>query len=202
MERMPDRAEDSVSRLQRNVVAVAAAALFAVGACAAPGGGATSAPPTPVPATGAPGSPAAAALTLELAQDATLGSYVAGKDGKALYIFTPDTGGASNCNDDCAANWPPLTVTMADNAAAAIGVTGELGTIARADGALQITLGGHPLYYFKNDLAAGDVKGQGLNDVWYLAGPDGSGVGAPAGGPGASDAPETTPCPPADRTCY
>ena len=74
---------------------------------------------------------------------------MAGKDGKSLYVFTPDTGTSSNCNDDCAANWPPLTVTMADDVAAGTGVTGTLGTITRADGSLQVTLGGHPLYYFK-----------------------------------------------------
>ena len=44
------------------------------------------------------------------------------------------------------------------------------------------------------------MNGQGLNDVWYLAAPDGTGIGmAPSG---ASAPPETTPCPPADRTCY
>ena len=205
MERMPQRTEDLAARLRRSVVAVAAATAFVVGACAAPGGGATTAPATPPAATAgtpttAPGTASAAALTLEVAQDATLGSYVAGKDGKALYIFTPDAGSTSNCNDDCAVNWPPLTVTMADDVAAGTGVTGELGTITRADGSLQITLGGKPLYYFKNDQAAGDVNGQGLNDVWYLAAPDGSGVGM--AGAGSSSPPETTPCPPADRSCY
>ena len=201
MERMPQRTEDLALRLRRSVVAVAAATAFVVGACAAPGGGATTAPATPPAVTaGAPATASAAAVTLAVAQDATLGAYVTGKDGKALYIFTPDTGTSSSCNDDCAVNWPPLTVTMADDVAAGAGVTGELGAITRADGSMQITLGGKPLYYFKNDQAAGDVNGQGLNDVWYLAAPDGTGLGM--GGAGASDAPEKTPCPPADRTCY
>lgn len=190
MERMPQRTEDLAFRLRRDVVAVAAAAAFAVGACAAPGGVATTAPATQAPA----------ALTLEVAQDATLGAYVTGMDGKSLYIFTPDAGGTSSCNDECAVNWPPLTAASAADVAAGAVVTGTLGTIARTDGALQITLGGKPLYYFKNDQAAGDVKGQGLNEVWYLAAPDGTGVGMAV--PGSSGAPEATPCPPGDRTCY
>ena len=191
MEQMPQRTEDLAARLRLSVVAVAAATAFVVGACAAPGGGAATA--------GAPATTSAAALTLEVDDHATLGSYVAGKDGKALYIFTPDTGAASNCNDDCAVSWPPLTAAAAGDVAAGAGVTGALGTITRADGSLQVTLGGKPLYYFKNDLAAGDVNGQGINDVWYLAGPDGSGVGMAGAG---SSAPPETPCPPADRTCY
>ena len=28
--------------------------------------------------------------------------------GMTLYIFDKDTAGASNCNDQCAINWPPL----------------------------------------------------------------------------------------------
>jgi predicted lipoprotein with Yx(FWY)xxD motif len=200
MEWMPQRIGGLAMRLRRSVVVVAAAAAFATGACAAPGGGSTAAPATPPPATAAPasaapGTPASAPLSLEVAQDATLGSYVAGKDGLALYIFTRDSGGTSNCNDDCAASWPPLTVTMADDVTSGAGVTAELGTITRADGSLQVTLGGHPLYYFASDKAAGDVKGQGLNDVWFLAAPDGSGVGMSAG-PG----PSPTEC--SSRTCY
>jgi len=80
---------------------------------------------------------------------------------------------------------------------------GEIGTITRADGTLQVTLGGHPLYYFANDTAVGDLKGQGLNDKWYVAGPDGAGLGMTAGpAPADSGAPEKTPCAPADRSCY
>ena len=195
MERMPQRTEDLATRLRRSVVAVAAAAALAVGACAAPGGGASTAPTTVSEPSGVP-----AELTLELMTDDTLGAYVVGMDGKSLYIFTPDSGSTSSCNDECAVNWPPLTADSAADVAAGEGVTGALGTITRADGSLQITLGGKPLYYFKGDQADGDVNGQGLNDVWYLAAPDGSGIGmAPSGGSGA---PATTPCPPADRTCY
>ena len=202
MERMPHRTEDLALRLRRGVVAVAAAAAIAVSGCASPGGGATSGPATAAPGatalgTAAPGSAAAAGLTLDLADDATLGSYVTGKDGMTLYIFTPDTATTSTCVDQCAANWPPLTVSAAGDASAGSGVTGAVGTITRADGTLQVTLGGHPLYYFANDKAAGDVNGQGLNDKWYAAGPDGAGLGMTAGG-----GDKKTPCPPADRTCY
>ena len=89
---------------------------------------------------------------------------------------------------------------MADDATAGTGVTGALGTITRDDGTMQVTLGGTPLYYFGADKAAGDTNGQGLGEVWFLAGPDGTGLGM--GGAAATDGPKVTPCPPADRTCY
>ena len=195
MERMPQRTWGLAASLRRGAVAVAAVAALVVSACAAPGGGATTAPSTSGPAAGG-------GVTLQVAQDATLGSYVTGADGKTLYIFTPDTTTASNCNDDCAKNWPPLTVAAATDATAGTGVTGPLGTITRNDGSMQVTLGGHPLYYFANDQAAGDVNGQGLNSVWYAAGPDGNGLGMNAGPAATPSGAESTPCPPADRTCY
>jgi predicted lipoprotein with Yx(FWY)xxD motif len=139
----------------------------------------------------APSAPVSAGPTLELADDAELGAYVAGEDGLALYVFLPDDGDASACNGDCAINWPPLT----GDVAAGDGVTGELGTITRDDGTTQVTLGGAPLYYFIGDEAAGDVNGQGLQDVWYLASAEGTPVGADDGPP-----PEETAC--TGRYCY
>jgi len=159
----------------------ASAALFA--ACAGAGSpttapattAATAAPATAAPTT-APAS-TAAGLTLTVASNATLGSYVTGANGMSLYVFEKDAGTTSACVDACATNWPPLTVAALTDVTAGTGVTGTLATITRADGSLQVTLAGHPLYYFKGDAAAGDINGQGLNDVWYLAGVDGSSVG-------------------------
>jgi predicted lipoprotein with Yx(FWY)xxD motif len=156
---------------------VAVAALFA--ACAAPGGVTTApitaAPATTTPATGAPATSApATGLALQVRTDPEFGAVVTGKDGMSLYVFAKDTTvGQSACNGDCATNWPPLTVSAASDATAGTGVSGALATITRADGSLQLTLGGKPLYYFKGDAAAGDTNGQGLNDVWYLATPTG-----------------------------
>lgn len=130
-------------------------------------------------------------LTLEIATDAELGDYVTGENGMALYVFLPDEGDTSACTGECAANWPPLTGA----AAAGAGITAEIGTITRDDGSLQVTLGGKPLYYFVGDQAAGDVNGQGLNDVWYLASAEGTPVGA-----GDEPSGEETPC--AGRYCY
>jgi len=152
---------------------LASVAILGAAACSSAGGGGQAAAPTDVPsAAGGSGS------SLAVRQDASLGAFVVGPDGRSLYIFTKDSGGASACSGDCAATWPPLTVTAAGDLAAGDGVSGTLGTISRDDGTLQVTLGGHPLYYYAGDAAAGDTNGQGVGSVWYLAGPTGAGLKA------------------------
>jgi len=168
------------TRIARLATTLAVAALVA--ACGQAGGGPTVAPATAGPTTSLPTAAGTSAATLILeVETAPVGDYVAGKDGKALYIFTKDTGNTSACTGECEANWPPLGAAIGGVAGGA-GVTGALATITRADGSLQVTLGGHPLYYFGGDTAAGQTNGQALNQVWYLAAPDGKGIGAPAGG--------------------
>ena len=105
------------------------------------------------------------------------GAYLVDAEGMSLYAFLRDTDGESACYDQCAAAWPPL---LTDDAPAALdGVDGELlGTTERTDGTTQVTYAGWPLYFFVQDQAAGDVAGQGVNDVWYLVSPAGEAIGA------------------------
>ena len=74
-----------------------------------------------------------------------------------------------------------------------------LGTTTRTDGAKQVTYNGHPLYYFVNDKAAGDARGQGINRFgggWYVVDPTGNKIdpddlAAPAPAPAAPAAAAT-----------
>lgn len=153
------------------------------------------APSTPAQSM-SPSAPAPNAATLAIATDPDLGDYVTGADGLALYVFLPDKGkDTSQCTGECAGNWPPLVVEDIADVTAGDGVTGELGTITRDDGSLQVTLDGAPLYYYVADQKAGDVKGQGLNDVWYLASANGKPVGDDDEPPA-----QQTPC--GARYCY
>ena len=96
--------------------------------------------------------------------------------GFTLYSFAPDTATKSNCNGTCAQNWPPVK-----GPATASGVTGTFGTIKRADGSVQATFDGHPLYAFAGDTAPGQTKGNGLNaagGLWHEVTTSGT---APAG---------------------
>jgi len=122
------------------------------------------------------GSSPANPTGIELAATTTdLGTFLTGKDGLTLYYFTKDTTpGVSVCEGDCATNWPPVTVPPGSWPTAGEGVTGVVGVAARSDGSWGVTYDGRPLYYFAKDAAAGDVNGQGVGDVWYVAQVDGS----------------------------
>jgi predicted lipoprotein with Yx(FWY)xxD motif len=142
------------------------------------GAGAT----TPTPSL-APG----ATVTIGVVASAA-GDHLVGADGKSLYVLTRDSS-SSTCTGSCAATWPPLVVAGLAQAVAAGGVNGTLAITSRADGANQLAIDGHPLYYFSGDSAAGDTNGQGIEGVWFLAGSDGSplnGSAAASGTPAAN----------------
>ncbi|WP_323959413.1 hypothetical protein GC088_12880 [Arthrobacter sp. JZ12] len=103
-----------------------------------------------------------------------LGEVVVDAEGMVLYYFTQDeaNSGVSACEGGCLEAWPPVLTETEE--VEAEGVTGELGTIETPDGQLQVTINGMPIYYYAEDEAPGDTNGQGVNDVWYVIGPDGT----------------------------
>ncbi len=115
--------------------------------------------------------------TVSVSENAELGYFLVGPNGMTLYLFTNDAEGVSNCSGDCAVNWPPLTVADAMNVTTQPGLVGEVGTITRDDGSIQVTYNGMPLYYWKDDMAPGDATGQGVGDVWYVVKPPTVSVG-------------------------
>ena len=105
------------------------------------------------------------------AASSDLGAIVTDGAGRTLYVFMADTSTGSTCYDECAATWPALTV---DGQPSAEGVDASLlGTSTRNDGSTQVTLNGHPLYYYAPDTSPGDTNGQGVGDVWFVASPAG-----------------------------
>ncbi|KRA23853.1 hypothetical protein ASD65_05015 [Microbacterium sp. Root61] len=153
-------------------VGVAAAALLLIlSGCTGTTGGYTGPVDTPSASEPAP-SPAAADAELTTA-DSSLGEIVVDGTGMTVYMFDKDTqgAGASTCAGQCAANWPAVTTDSTEPVVE--GVTGEIGTITGLDGSTQVTLNGWPLYYYVGDAAAGDVNGQGVQDVWWVLTPAG-----------------------------
>ncbi|MDQ0676744.1 putative lipoprotein with Yx(FWY)xxD motif [Arthrobacter pascens] len=140
--------------------------------CGGSPGTTTTTPATTSPAPTATSPTAAAAVDLKTASSSA-GTIVVDAKGMSVYFFTKDVkdSGTSACTGACLTAWPPVTSTAATPAAE--GVTGTVGTITTPDGAKQLTLNGLPLYYFAQDKNPGDVLGQGVNDVWYLANPAG-----------------------------
>ena len=129
--------------------------------------------------TSAPMGPSASAAAVTVTtKTGPAGTYLVDGQGKSLYLFVADKGTTSSCEAACAAVWPPLTV--ADKANAGPGVNASmLSTSTRTDGSKQVTYGGHPLYYFASDKAAGDTTGQGVNNfggLWWLVAPNGTAI--------------------------
>ena len=120
-----------------------------------------------------PSAPPESAAVDLMTATSSAGEIVVDAKGMSVYFFTKDVkdSGTSACTDACLAAWPP--VTTAAETPQVEGVTGTVGTITTPDGAKQVTLNGLPLYYFAKDTKAGDILGQGVNDVWYLADPSG-----------------------------
>jgi predicted lipoprotein with Yx(FWY)xxD motif len=108
------------------------------------------------------------APVVRLGGNLALGSFATDSSYRTLYVFANDTEGVSNCVDNCAVNWPPLTVPAGTSAVAQGYLPGTLGTIQRTDGTTQVTLDGRPLYFFANDVAPGDANGNGAGGVWSV----------------------------------
>ena len=117
--------------------------------------------PTATPTSTPTPTPTAAAAPVILAQSVgTMGTIlVAASNMHTVYTFDSDSPGASNCNGGCAAIWPPMSVASGVTPTGGPGVTGQLGTITRGDGSVQVTYKGLPLYLFHSDSKPGDTKG-------------------------------------------
>ncbi len=102
--------------------------------------------------------------------------YLANSAGSALYTLQGDSDG-SKCDQACTHVWPPMTVVEALPSNTPGLDAGKIGTIQRADGSLQVTYDGHPLYVYAADGGAGRTAGHGVNDKWgqwSLVGPEGA----------------------------
>jgi predicted lipoprotein with Yx(FWY)xxD motif len=169
-------------------LAVLGAAAVAAAAC---GGGSSKSTSAASPAHPS-ASPAHAAATVTIeTHSGPVGTYLTDGSGRALYLFAADKGSTSTCYGQCAKFWPPLvsgtTARTTGGAQAAM-----VGTTSRTDGSKQVTYDGHPLYYFLEDKAPGDIKGQGLNasgGFWWLLAANGSTITTKAASPQGSASP-------------
>jgi predicted lipoprotein with Yx(FWY)xxD motif len=126
------------------------------------------------PSEASSSSPEAAASADLATAETSLGTIVVDGRGMTAYYFDKDTAdsGTSACTGDCAASWPAIEATS--TTPTVDGVTGTVGTITGTDGKPQLTIDGRPLYTYAGDAKAGDVTGQGVGQVWYVVGPDGT----------------------------
>jgi|GEM_PF-985169 len=119
---------------------------------------------TPVQTTSV--QPASEQPTIRL----SAGNYIVDDKGKTLYFFTKDLKGDSNCSGECLNKWP---VFYQEKISVSPGLNvPDFGTITRNEGNKQTTFKGWPLYYFSGDVSPGDIKGEGVGNVWFVARPD------------------------------
>lgn len=112
------------------------------------------------------------ALTVQISQK--FGAYLSDGNGYALYMFAKDSYGVSIAAGAVIQNWPPVLVGSSLPKLSSDVQKRLVGTTTRADGAVQLTYDGMPLYYWSKDQKAGDTLGQNVNKVWFLVAPDGS----------------------------
>jgi predicted lipoprotein with Yx(FWY)xxD motif len=158
-------------------LAAAATVLAACGSTAAS---------SPSSGSGSSSSPAAAAASGPgiKTMSTSKGTVLTNSAGRTLYWFAIDTSTKSNCNGQCVTFWPPVPASA--KVASGVSLSGKFGSITRSDGSKQLTYNGHPLYTFKQDTAAGQIHGNGINTsggLWWAETPTGSKLSGSAAKP-------------------
>jgi predicted lipoprotein with Yx(FWY)xxD motif len=134
---------------------------------------------------------ASGSTNIDSASNSSLGEHILiGSSGHTLYELSPETTSHLLCkSSECLKFWPPLTASSASKVKLASGVHGKVGILHRSGGTSQVTLNGHPLYFFAEDKSRGEVNGQnfkGFGGTWHVL----SDSGQPsAKAPGSSNAP-------------
>jgi predicted lipoprotein with Yx(FWY)xxD motif len=133
----------------------------------------SSTPTTTSPTTQTTTTHTLVALSVNISTKTGIGTYLVDGNGHTLYWTSLDSVGQSNVTGTILANWPIFYV--ANIVSASPLVASDFGSITRTDGNKQTTYKGRPVYYYINDQAAGDTRGQGINGVWFAVDPSASG---------------------------
>lgn len=154
------------------LLAVGLVLMIIVSAC----GGTTSTASTGSTPTTASSTPTTTAntATIQQAQATVNGkaeTILTDAHGLTLYYFTPDAPKKLACSGDCAQAWPPLLSKDSATPTSTPSLPGSLSVLKDANGS-QVEYSGYLLYTFSKDTAPGQVTGQGVGKVWYVATPD------------------------------
>jgi predicted lipoprotein with Yx(FWY)xxD motif len=119
-----------------------------------------------VPVIGVAQARTSAPATLTV-RTSNYGSILFDGRGRALYAFTRDQRGRSNCYGACASAWPVYFAR--GRLTAGPGVKRSLlGTTKRRDGRRQVTYAGRPLYYYVGDRKPGQILCQNVREFGGL----------------------------------
>ncbi|MFJ9319430.1 COG4315 family predicted lipoprotein [Streptomyces globisporus] len=94
---------------------------------------------------------------------------------QALYFFARDTpsSGTSACEGACADSWPPVVVDPRGTVFVDRVPQDAIGHFVRRDGLTQLTVEGRPVYRYGGDTLSGQIRGHGIDGVWFAAAPSG-----------------------------
>lgn len=123
---------------------------------------------------------AAGSRTSVVVKRSSFGRILFDGRGFVLYGFTPDQREKSRCTGACAKAWPPYIVKSRPRAGPGV-LAARVRTIRRADGRLQVTYSGRPLYYYVGDKRPGQILCQNVTEfggVWRVVRPSGRLVGS------------------------
>jgi predicted lipoprotein with Yx(FWY)xxD motif len=102
------------------------------------------------------------------------GRVIADSKGEAFYLFDKENSKKPRCYGACASVWPPV-LTKGKPVAGSGAKQSLLGTTKRANGKLQVTYAGQPLYYYVDDspgtILCHDVEEFG--GLWLVVKPNG-----------------------------
>ncbi|KHL11182.1 putative lipoprotein with Yx(FWY)xxD motif [Mumia flava] len=93
---------------------------------------------------------------------------------QAIYMWEREPTSKPTCYGDCADAWPPV-LTDGEPVAAGKVKPRLLGTTKRRGGQIQVTYGGHPLYYYVDE-GPGEVLCHNVathGGLWWVVQPDG-----------------------------
>lgn len=111
------------------------------------------------------------AESVRLMHKAGIDPYLGDRMGMTLYIMKGEPSDAPVCKDKCLETWIPF---YDSEAFAGVGLDqSDLGTVVRPDGISQTAYRGALLYYYALDAEPGDIKGHGIDKLWFAASPEG-----------------------------
>lgn len=117
---------------------------------------------------------------VEVREQQPYGKFLTDANGRALYMFTADKPGNSNCYDQCAELWPPIITSEKPRKGEMVNEQ-MIDMMKRRDGKWQVTYNSMPLYYYAKDQGPGATTGQDVKDSggeWYLVSPHGKPIKA------------------------
>ena len=140
----------------------------------APSEATTDAPESPAAESPSPSEASPRTGTRIRVADSEFGPMLFATSGQAIYLFDKEEGSRAECYGACAADWPPV-LTDGEPQGVRGARPGLLGTTERRDGSLQVTYGGHPLYFYAHEdpwqVLCHDFVEYG--GTWFVVQPDG-----------------------------